>query len=133
MYLDKELMFADAQALTGTAASTNVIDLGASRDVGIGKNLMFVTLVKAAITGTLVATLQGSDDEAFGSGVTTIAVQNFAASAAAGATQITKFPPLKGQFKYLRVNFTGATAGEVSSFINLDADAVVNYPANYEA
>ena len=45
MILDKLLMFSEAQAVTATAASTDVIDLapmdGTRRDIGVGYPLEF--------------------------------------------------------------------------------------------
>ena len=42
MYTDAQNLFSDAQALTVTADSTNVIDLGVDRNVGQGEPLAVV-------------------------------------------------------------------------------------------
>ncbi|RWU92829.1 hypothetical protein EPU46_27655 [Escherichia coli] len=50
MITDKLLMFSEAQAVTNTAASTDVIDLGPidgkRRDIGVGYPLEFWALVE---------------------------------------------------------------------------------------
>ena len=48
MYLDSLLKFSDAQALTATADSTNVVDLGVDRDIGKGEPMGFVVTVGVA-------------------------------------------------------------------------------------
>ena len=45
MILDSLLKFSDAQALTATADSTNVIDLSNDRDIGIGEPMGIVITV----------------------------------------------------------------------------------------
>ncbi|EGE0094003.1 hypothetical protein DND53_28670, partial [Escherichia coli] len=70
MITDKLLMFSEAQAVTNTAASTDVIDLGPidgnRRDIGVGYPLEFWVLVNTAATASGDATvniqLQTSED-----------------------------------------------------------------------
>lgn len=52
MYTDSQGYFSVAQALTATAVSTNVIDLGSDRDVGVGEpmGLALATIVAADFT-----------------------------------------------------------------------------------
>ena len=61
MILDKLLMFSEAQAVTATAASTDVIDLGPidgnRRDIGIGYPLEFWALVTTTATAAGAATV----------------------------------------------------------------------------
>ena len=45
MFLDGQNLYSDAQALTATAASTNLIDHGSDRDLGIGEPLVAVIVV----------------------------------------------------------------------------------------
>tara|TARA_R110000772_G_scaffold107621_2_gene210143 strand:+ start:411 stop:842 length:432 start_codon:yes stop_codon:yes gene_type:complete len=42
MYVDSTQMFSDAQALTATAVSTNVVPLGTSRNIGKGEPMAVV-------------------------------------------------------------------------------------------
>jgi hypothetical protein len=39
MYIDKNLTVSSAQAVTATAASTDYIDLGSARQIGLSKQL----------------------------------------------------------------------------------------------
>lgn len=48
MYTDALNLFSDAQALTATADSTNVIDLGVDRNVGQGEPLAIVIVTDVA-------------------------------------------------------------------------------------
>lgn len=61
MILDKLLMFSEAQAVTATAASTDVIDLapvdGTRRDIGVGYPLEFWALVNTTATAAGAATV----------------------------------------------------------------------------
>lgn len=61
MITDKLLMFSEAQAVTDTAASTDVIDLGPidgnRRDIGVGYPLEFWALVNEAATASGEATV----------------------------------------------------------------------------
>jgi len=52
MYLDAQQLFSDAQALTVTAVSTNVIDLGVDRNIGIGEPMCVVFNVDVAADST---------------------------------------------------------------------------------
>ena len=70
MILDKLLMFSEAQAVTATAASTDVIDLspqkGTRRDIVVGEPLEFGTNVNTTAAGaaTINVQLQTSIDNA---------------------------------------------------------------------
>src|SRR3546814_19070666 len=53
MYLDKENEFSDAQAVTATAISENVIDLGATntlKDIGAGEEVWLVVRTRTPAT-----------------------------------------------------------------------------------
>lgn len=80
MQLDSQLVFSDAQAITATAASTNIIDLGATgtvpyaasalvRDIGKGKPLpLLVQVVEAFNNCTSVqCDIEVDDNSSFSS------------------------------------------------------------------
>lgn len=132
MIFDKQSLFSDSQAITDTAASTNVIDLGAAgtpiggvaplkRDLGAGgpvKMRIQVTETFATLT-SLKASIQVSDAEDFGSGVVTVAESEAIAAAdlVEGYVFNPGFVPEKVDKRYVRMYFTvagtTATAGKV--------------------
>lgn len=79
MIFDNTTICSDQQAITATAVSTNVIDLGPirsslTRDIGQGEDIPFLIQVTEDFNNltSLKVEVQTSNDEAFGSGVTTI-------------------------------------------------------------
>lgn len=145
MFVDTQTEFSDAQAVTATAISTNVIDtqaaLGggtniaggnANQDIGQGEDVYLVvqTVVAATDTGsdaTLTVTLESATD----AGLTTAAVVHFSTAALAFAafspagTQIAVIKlPVADYKRYLGVRYTvGAgplTAGAFDAFLTKD-------------
>lgn len=131
MYVDSLLEFADSQALTADAPSTNVIDLSLARDIGVGRELYVVVQVDSAITGTLQVNVETDDNDAFSSATVSADIGSFAASAAAGDQLIYKLSPAVMNEQYVRLDFNGATGGSVSAFMTTDVDAYTNYPIGY--
>ena len=81
MFLDAQNLFSDAQAVTITAVSTNVIDLSQDRNIGIGEPMaVLITIDVAADVANADETyqfdLQTDATDAFGS-PTVIASQAF--------------------------------------------------------
>jgi hypothetical protein len=75
MFVDAQTLFSDAQALTVTAASTNLIDFGSDRDMSKGEPLDVVIVVDVAADGTTTDetysfAIQTDSDVAFGSATT---------------------------------------------------------------
>lgn len=132
MILDKLLMFSDKQAVTATAASTDVIDLGpidgTRRDIGVGYPLEFWALVNTTATASGAATvnvqLQTSPDNSTWTSIYESGALALAALIAGKRIVSAKVP--SGVQKYLRVNYTVSTgpltAGAFTSGINLDVD-----------
>ena len=52
MYIDSDLLFSDAQAITADAVGTNVIDLSADRSIGDGEPMAVVFTVDVAADQT---------------------------------------------------------------------------------
>ena len=100
MILDLQTIFSDDQALTASAVSTNVIDLGATgtpalgasalvRDVGIGEPIEILIQHVVAAGGTsptISVVLEMDTAEGFPSG-TTVATSNTIAAAVVGELQ----------------------------------------------
>jgi hypothetical protein len=119
-YLDAQLTLSDAQALTATAASTNVIDFGSLKGVSAGEPLAVVLIVDVAAdntTGneTYSVALQTDGDEAFGS-AQTLQTITLAAGSAAGTKFCLVFPPFQDlSERYYRLNYTlGGTTPTVT-------------------
>lgn len=132
MILDKLLMFSEGQAVTASAPSTDVVDLGpidgTRRDIGVGYPLEWfvnaTTAAAAAGAATVNIQFQTSSDN---STWRTLASSGDLALAdlTAGKRIVAQKVP-QGVLRYLRVNYsvgTGPlTAGAFTSGINLDVD-----------
>ncbi len=121
MIFDSTFLFSDGQAITATANSTNVVDLGVVRDIGKGVPVPIVIQVTEDFDEltTLTATIQTDDNEGFSS-PSTIATSGAIAAAdlVAGYQFPLQYMPLHTQ-RYLRVVYTVAgdppTAGRVTA------------------
>jgi hypothetical protein len=105
--LDRQILFSSAQAVTATAASTDVIDLGSVRDIGAGEPSAVLVQVTEAFDNltSLGVTLQTSTTENFASPVQLTA----GTIALADLTVGRKFsigPIPGGVLRYLRLYFT---------------------------
>lgn len=140
MYIDRQNLLSNSQALTETAASTDVIDLGVDRNVGQGEPLVVVVQVEVAADDgnddeTYVAAIQTDDNESFSS-ATTLGELTITRGDAAGTRYIFGLPATEQLERYVRVNYTlGGTSPSVtvSAFLaphNL-VDAYYSYPSGY--
>jgi hypothetical protein len=120
MILDKNLVFSEAQAVTGTADSTNVIDLGNAGD-DLSKLNLFVR-TKAAfntLTNITVSLKTSADDSTY---VTLYASTAIPLSAlTANTTQLQVRLPRTGVLRYLKLVYTvagtSATLGTIDAYI----------------
>jgi hypothetical protein len=133
MIFDSTNLFSDAQAITATAVSTNVIDFGATdtpkhavnaitRDVGKGRAVdLFIQSVEdfdsAANDGTLTVTLELDAAEAFGGGADqSIDLGTFAeADLVAGFRVPIHKLPLTTSLRYARLAYTVAGSGNFTA------------------
>lgn len=143
MYVDSLAQFSDAQAVTATAISENVMDLGASpttRDIGNGQPVYLVvqTQTTATDTGsdaTLTITLE-SDSTADLATSATVHYSSGAIAFADFATAGTQFVavalPMGDYERYLGVRFTVAagplTAGNFDAFLTTDVQRQAYLP-----
>lgn len=141
MIIDGANLFDTAAALTATRVSTNVIDLGIARDLGIGDNrlkllaLVTTTLLSAGAT-TLNLQIRGSTDN---SSYTTMAETGAIAKAQliAGTrlfdVGIPRPVPGQARPRYLQLRYEVAvsdfTAGAVTAALVFDRDDTVYYPS----
>jgi hypothetical protein len=130
MILDKQMMFSEAQALTATAVSTNVVDFGATDSQVKAMHLKGVLeahcqVVEAFTGGTSVAaSIQLSTDEAFTSPETllTTAAIPVASLILGYKFRFGKIPEVNK--RYMRMNYTVVgtpTGGKVTACLALDA------------
>lgn len=133
MIFDKTTLLSDAQAITATAPSTNVINLGPVatglvRDIGKGKQIPLLIQVleqfAAAGAGTLTITLEVDNDEAFGSPKvvwTSPAIGK--ATLKPGYQIIPEYIPRGTDELFMRLNYTVATgpmtAGKITAGVTM--------------
>lgn len=140
MYLDAQNLFSDAQAVTASAASTNLIDFGSARDIGVGRELYIVVVVDVAMTdagsdSTVTVTLETDDNAAFSSATAVQTIGTFAATTAAGSRLVARLQPDAGWEQYVRAYYTVAngdlTTGSFTAFLTTDIQAWTAYPIGY--
>lgn len=139
MMYDKLNTFGTDQAVTTTAASTDIVDLGAARDMGNGEPLELVILVTQSVTAagaaTVTFTLETDDNAGFSSPVV-LANSGAIGKAALGAgTEVLRVKvPLDAE-RYLRTNYTVATgpltAGTFTAFLAHDRQASRAYASGF--
>lgn len=144
MILDYLNLFSQAQAVTASAASTDIIDLGPLsggndvRDIGPGYPVEFMahvaTTVAAAGGATVTISLQTSKTSDFASATTLMQTAAIpVATLKAGYKYVGVVP--HGVQRYLRVNYAVAngplTAGAFTAGLLLDADAQRNYASGF--
>jgi hypothetical protein len=147
MIIDAFNEFSAAQAVTSTAISTNVIDLGPTqgtqtRNLGIGEDIWLVVQTKVAATdsgsdATLAVTLESADNEALSTNATvhhSTGALAFAAFSVAGTTVTAVRLPSASYRRYLGVRYTVAsgplTAGQFDAFLTKDLQAARQYLNN---
>lgn len=137
MYVDAQLLFSDAQAVTAAAASTNYVDLGAVRDIGTGQDLYVVVVCDVAMTdagsdSTLDVILYGDSTTTF----TPDASQTlftFPAVSAAGTVKIAKLDPSSAplQYQYIELYYSpnngNLSTGSFTAFITHNIDKYTSY------
>lgn len=120
MLISEQQTFSDAQALTATAASTNLIDLGATgtvlgssvaltRDIGPGTPVEFIIKLDVDSGGTsptLDVAVQVDDNDSFSSAKTVASSEQLAGGSAGDEVQIAYVLPEGTDERYLRLNYT---------------------------
>ena len=137
--LDAQNMFSDSQVVAATGVSTNSIDLGSDRNIGIGEPMAVLIMVEAidATSGdeTYTVALEADDNSAFSSPAT---VLSMAIPRAGGARQVAlPVPPNTDTERFLQLRYTlGGTTPSitVSAYLvplhHIPSGAVY-YPAGY--
>lgn len=130
MIIDSFNEFSNAQAVTATAASTSVVDLGAEGRIE-GKPYYLVIKVQTSCTASGSATVafafQTDSDEAFGSATTLHTVSAVGKATLVAGYEVLRLP-INGMNieRYCRVYYTVAsgplTAGAFDAFLTADGD-----------
>jgi len=145
MILDSQLLFSDAQAVTSTAASSNVIDLGplhtdnTDRDIGAGASLRLVIITDTAAlstgSSTVTFSLETDDNVTFSSATTLWTSTAIAKATLVAGYKVADIPLPKGFEIYTRVKYTVATAdltaGAFTAFICKDSQDNKSYANAY--
>jgi len=150
MILDKFLEFSDAQAVTASAISTNVVDLAplgngvgtnTTRDIGTGEDVYLVVITNTAATdagsdATLTVTLESDSAVGLDSSATvhfSTGAIAFAGFKDAGTVLANVKLPAGNYERYLGVRYTvvdgNLTAGKFDAFLVKDAQAYRSYAA----
>lgn len=122
MLLDQQALFSAAQAITATAASTNVIDTGSNKDVGkYGDIPLLIQVVEGFNNLTsLTVTVQTDDNSAFSSAADVLSMTIPLASLVLGFKSPVITLPMKME-RYIRLNYTvtgtAPTTGKVTAGI----------------
>jgi len=140
MILDALTLFSDAQAVTATAASTNSLDMGAARNLGVGQELFVFVTVDVALTdsssdSTIAVSLEGDSTTTFTPDGTQ-ALFTIPALAAVGSKYFARVAPdFAANFRYLQLKYTAAngdlTTGSFTAGIVVGIDKVTNFAKNY--
>lgn len=123
MLLDTQNLFSDAQAITATAASTNVVRFGKG-DISFVPLLIQVVENFATLT-SLTVTVQTAVDSAFTTPVDLASVTVAAANLTVGKVLPINYIP-KGNLGYMRLYYTvtgsNATAGKITAGVSASID-----------
>lgn len=138
MILDKQLEFSNAQAVTAAAASTNLIDFGAVRDMGVGQDLYVVvvcttTMADTGSDSTLAVALEGDSTTTVTPDYTRT-LFTFSAVSAAGTVKIAKLSPGDLNLRYAQLKYTPAggdlSAGAFSAYLTTSIQQYASYADN---
>lgn len=132
MIIDKLMELSDDQALTATAASTNTVDFGATRDIAPGEPMYLVVTSKAAPGGTsptIAISIETDDNTGFSSATTLVSSGTLAAAAFGLGTRIV-IPVPHGCERYVRGKFT---LGGTSPTFTVDAHLTNQQPPYHRA
>lgn len=141
MYIDRQNLFGQDQAVSTSAASTDYIDLGAARDIGNGGALEILVLctqgVTAAGAATVTVALQSDDNSSFSSPANLVLSDALPKASLTAGAQVLRVAVPYGTERYLRLYFTVGTgpltAGKFTSGLIPQRQANVAHASGYVA
>lgn len=140
MIIDSQLEYSDAQAVTASAASTNIVDHGLG-DAGVGEDVMHLVIqctetATAVGSATVTFTLQTDGDSAFGSATSVLATAAIAVADLVAGARVAAFRLPAGMERYSRVYYTVATgpltAGKFDAVLVKDVPNNIAYARGYD-
>jgi len=133
MYIDKRLQVSSEQALTASAASTDVIDLGSDRNIGPGEPLWLCVAVREALAGTtptIKIEIETDDNSGFASAAKIAASPTFSGASEFPAGKMVVIPVPYQNERYLRAYYT---LGGTTPTAKVDAFFTNQEPKSWEA
>lgn len=141
MFMDKDLEFSTAQAVTAAVASTNYLDTAplytgnTGRDLGVSELYVVaactVAMTDASSDSTLAVTLETDDNTSFSTPTTLCTLFTFPAVSAAGTKLFARLPPGLPYERYIQLRYTPAngnlTTGSFTAAIVNNIDAWTSY------
>lgn len=110
MFIDKALQLSSEQAITASAASTNVIDQVKAGDAYVAPWLVATIDESFAGSGTLTIAIQTSDDAEFKTPELLYATGELTASQLSAGTAPVKVRLPQGTKRYIRAYYTASSA-----------------------
>ena len=149
--IDLQTKFSDAQAVTATAISTNVLDLrnyatGVTTpvlaDEGlVGQNMWLTIVVGTAVTAAGAATVTFTLESDSDTGLSTSVTTHYSSAAIGKATLVAGYVAVRVQLpsgdyeRYLGVRYTVATgpltAGTFTAFLSPNVQRNITYPNGF--
>ena len=141
MYIDRQNLFGQDQAVTASAASTDYIDLGSARDIGNGERPEILVLctqdVTAAGAATVTVALQSDDNSSFSTPINLVLSDAIPKASLVAGAQVLRVAVPYGTERYLRLFYTVGTgpltAGKFTSGLVPLRQANVAYATGYTA
>lgn len=137
---DDQFMFSSAQAVTASAASEDIVDLLAARNLGVGRTLYVVVKCVTAMTdassnSTVAVTVETDTAAAFSSATTAQTIGTFSAVSAAGTKFVVPLAQFTTAERYIRLYYTVAngdlTTGSFTAYLTDAPEQIVHYADGY--
>ena len=141
MYIDRQNLFGQDQAVTASAATTDYIDLGAMRDIGNGERPEILVLCTQDVTAvgaaTVTVAMQTDDNSSFSTPVNLVLSDAIPKASLVAGAQVMRVAVPYGTERYLRLFYTVGTgpltAGKFTSGLVPLRQANVAYASGYVA